>query len=210
MAHSRRYIRPGISNFLIRSLKFRKFHWLQKARLDKILGNEEIRYLVTALGTSIGSDEFDLSKLRYGKIIIMTDADVDGSHIKTLLLTFFFRHMRELVELEKIYIAQPPLFRVAKGKEEYYAYNDEEKDELLKRLGSENGLKVQRYKGLGEMNPDQLWATTMDPEKRTILKVTLDDGARADLLFSKLMGDKVEPRRQFIEEHAKYVRNLDV
>jgi len=183
---------------------------VEKARLDKILNNDEIRTIVTALGTSIGSDEFDISKIRYGKVIIMTDADVDGAHIKTLLLTFFFRYMRELIEQGMIYIAQPPLYRVKKGKEELYAYTDDEKDELLKRFGGSNGVHVQRYKGLGEMNPGQLWLTTMDPEKRTILQVSMEDAAKADMLFNTLMGDKVEPRREFIEQNAHYVKNLDV
>jgi len=182
---------------------------VEKARLDKILSNEEIRTIVTALGTGIGVDDFDISRLRYGKIIIMTDADVDGAHIRTLLLTFFFRYMRELIEKEHIYIAQPPLYRLLKGKQEFYAYDDEELESLLDRLGR-NGVSVQRYKGLGEMNPEQLWKTTMDPENRTVLKVTIEEAFQADLIFSTLMGDKVEPRRKFIEENAKYVRNLDV
>ncbi len=183
---------------------------VEKARLDKILSNEEIRTLVTALGTGIGSDDFDLSRLRYGRVIIMTDADVDGSHIRTLLLTFFFRYMRELIEQSKIYIAQPPLYRVWKSKEEFYCYDDDEKDAALKRFDNKDNVNVQRYKGLGEMNPEQLWKTTMDPEQRTMKLVTIEEGFEADLLFSTLMGDKVEPRRKFIEENAKYVRNLDV
>lgn len=182
---------------------------VEKARLDKVLSNDEIRAIVTALGTGIGADEFDPSKLRYNKIIIMTDADVDGAHIRTLLLTFFFRYMRELIELGHIYIAQPPLYRIKKGDEEYYAYDDEERDEILKRLGP-NQVEIQRYKGLGEMNPEQLWKTTMDPERRTILQVTIEEAFEADRIFSTLMGDRVEPRRRFIEENAKYVRNLDV
>lgn len=182
---------------------------VEKARLDKILSNEEIRTIVTALGTGIGADDFDISRLRYGKIIIMTDADVDGAHIRTLLLTFFFRYMRELIEKEHIYIAQPPLYRLTKGKQEFYAYDDEELEGLLERLGR-NGISIQRYKGLGEMNPEQLWKTTMDPENRTVLKVTIEEAFQADLIFSTLMGDKVEPRRKFIEENAKYVRNLDI
>jgi DNA gyrase subunit B len=150
---------------------------------------------------------------RYHKIIIMTDADVDGAHIRTLLLTFFYRHMRELIEGGMIYIAQPPLYRVARGKEEYYAYGEEERDQIVQRMQNakqEKNINVQRYKGLGEMNPDQLWKTTMDPETRTILQVTLDDAVQADSIFSTLMGDDVEPRRKFIEENARYVKNLDV
>ncbi len=183
---------------------------VEKARLDKILSNEEIRTLVTALGTGIGSDDFDISRLRYGRVIIMTDADVDGSHIRTLLLTFFFRYMKELIEQSKIYIAQPPLYRVWKSKEEFYCYDEDEKDAVLKRFEDKNNVNVQRYKGLGEMNPEQLWKTTMDPEQRTMKLVTIEEAFEADLLFSTLMGDKVEPRRKFIEENAKYVRNLDV
>ena len=164
--------------------------------------------MITALGTGI-KDEFDINKARYNKIIIMTDADVDGSHIRTLILTFLYRHMKELIERGYVYIAQPPLYRVKKGKTELYAYSDEERDRHIERLGKP-GVSIQRYKGLGEMNPDQLWKTTMDPETRTLLQVTLEDGAEADHIFSILMGDQVEPRRKFIEENAKYVRNLDV
>jgi len=182
---------------------------VEKARLDKILSNEEIRIIVTALGTGIGGDVFDLSKLRYGKIIIMTDADVDGAHIRTLLLTFFFRYMRELIDFGHIYIAQPPLYRVKKGKQETYIFDDEELQKTVNRMG-DTGVSIQRYKGLGEMNPDQLWKTTMDLETRTVLRVTIEEAVAADLIFSTLMGDKVEPRRKFIEEHAKYVKNLDV
>lgn len=182
---------------------------VEKARLDKILTNEEIRTIVAALGTGIGTDEFDPDKARYNKIIIMTDADVDGSHIRTLLLTFFFRYMRGLIEKGGVYIAQPPLYRIQKGKQEFYAYADEERDAILERLGK-NGTTIQRYKGLGEMNPEQLWRTTMDPEHRTILQVTIEEAYQADHIFSTLMGDKVEPRRKFIEANAKYVRNLDV
>lgn len=182
---------------------------VEKARLDKILSNEEIGTIVTALGTGIGSADFDISKLRYGKIIIMTDADVDGAHIRTLLLTFFFRFMKELIEQGHVYIAQPPLYRIAKAKQENYAYDEDEMEEILKRLGRA-GVVIQRYKGLGEMNPEQLWKTTMDPENRTVLQVTIEEAFQADLIFSTLMGDKVEPRRKFIEENAKYVRNLDV
>jgi len=182
---------------------------VEKAPFDKVLSNEEIRTMITALGTGIGSDEFDISKARYNKIIIMTDADVDGSHIRTLILTFFYRYMKELVEQGYMYIAQPPLYRLKKGNSEMYAYSDEEKDRLLQRLGNQ-GVNIQRYKGLGEMNPEQLWSTTMDPEKRTLLQVTLEDAAEADRIFTILMGDQVEPRRKFIEENAKYVKNLDV
>lgn len=182
---------------------------VEKASLEKILSNAEIKTMISALGTSIGSDQFDLSRLRYGKVIIMTDADVDGSHIRTLLLTFFFRYLRELIEKGHIYIAQPPLYLLKKGKKETYAYNEDEREELMKQLGKEN-ISIQRYKGLGEMNPDQLWKTTMDPETRTILQVTIDDAVEADHVFSILMGDKVEPRREFIENNADLVRNLDV
>lgn len=181
---------------------------VEKARLDKILNNEEIRTMITAFGSGI-SDEFDIEKSRYGKIIIMTDADVDGAHIRTLLLTFFYRYMKPLIENGRIYIAQPPLFLVKKGREQYYTYSDEEQNTLLDRIGRE-GIGVQRYKGLGEMNPEQLWETTMNPEGRTILQVQLEDALEADEIFSILMGDKVEPRRNFIEEHAKQVRNLDI
>ncbi|MBT1278701.1 DNA topoisomerase (ATP-hydrolyzing) subunit B [Thermoanaerobacter sp. CM-CNRG TB177] len=181
---------------------------VEKARLDKILSNEEIRAMITALGTGIG-DEFDISKLRYHKVVIMTDADVDGSHIRTLLLTFFYRFMRPLIENGNVYIAQPPLYKITKGKKVYYAYSDRELDKILNEIGREN-YTVQRYKGLGEMNADQLWDTTMDPEKRTILKVTLEDAIAADEIFTILMGDKVEPRREFIERYAKTVRNLDI
>jgi DNA gyrase subunit B len=181
---------------------------VEKARLDKILSNEEIRAMITALGTGVG-DDFDISKLRYHKIVIMTDADVDGSHIRTLLLTFFYRFMRPLIENGNVYIAQPPLYKITKGKKVYYAYSDRELDKILNEIGREN-YTVQRYKGLGEMNADQLWDTTMDPEKRTMLKVTLEDAIAADEVFTILMGDKVEPRREFIEKYAKTVRNLDI
>lgn len=184
---------------------------VEKARLEKVLSNEEIRTIITAVGTGIGEDEFKVDNARYHRIIIMTDADVDGAHIRTLLLTFFFRHMRELIEVGYIYIAQPPLYRVRRGKEEFYAYNDEERDSILKRLDGKSGKPdLQRYKGLGEMNPDQLWKTTMDPQRRTILRVTMDDDFEADRLFNILMGDEVEPRRIFIEQNARYVKNLDV
>ena len=184
---------------------------VERARIDKILSNEEIRAMITAIGTGVCED-FKLTEARYHKIIIMTDADVDGAHIRTLLLTFFFRQMQELIEAGYIYIAQPPLYRVAKGKTEYYAYTEPERDEYVKRLDPEGktNVSIQRYKGLGEMNPDQLWNTTMDPAKRTILRVTLEDAVEASKLFDELMGDDVEPRRQFIERNAKYVSNLDV
>jgi DNA gyrase subunit B len=187
---------------------------VEKARIDKVLSNEEIRTIITAIGSGI-KDEFKLDSARYHKIIIMTDADVDGAHIRTLLLTFFFRQMPELIDAGFVYIAQPPLFRVAKGKEEYYAYDLSERDEYAKRLGGGNGngdgkgINIQRYKGLGEMNPDQLWRTTMDPEHRTLLKVGMDDAVHADEIFQKLMGDEVEPRRVFIEENAKFASNID-
>ncbi len=186
---------------------------VQRARIDKILSNEEIRAIITAVGTGIGDDEFKLDDARYHKIIIMTDADVDGAHIRTLLLTFFYKEMKQLIEAGYVYIAQPPLFRVAKGKEEFYVYDEPERDEAIKRLSNGSGrgsVSIQRYKGLGEMNPDQLWKTTMDPATRTILKVEMDDATMATELFEKLMGDEVEPRRVFIEENARYVRNLDV
>ncbi len=186
---------------------------VEKARLDKVLSNEEIRTIITAVGTGIGEDEFNLDNARYHRVIIMTDADVDGAHIRTLLLTFFFRHMFELIEAGYVYIAQPPLYRVRRGKEEKYAYSDDERDMILKRMDGEGKSAkpdIQRYKGLGEMNPDQLWKTTMDPERRTILRVTMDDAVEADRLFTLLMGDEVEPRRAFIEENARYVKNLDV
>jgi len=181
---------------------------VEKARLDKILNNEEIRSIITAMGTGIG-EEFDKDKARYGKCILMTDADIDGSHIRTLLLTFFYRYMKPLIENGSIYIAQPPLYKVKKGKKEYYAYSDRELEKLLKQIGR-NGVTIQRFKGLGEMNPDQLWETTMNPETRTILQVTLEDAIEADEIFTILMGDKVKPRREFIQQHAKEVRNLDV
>ncbi len=185
---------------------------VERARIDRILGNEEIRAIITAIGTGV-RDDFKIEDARYHKIILMTDADVDGAHIRTLLLTFFFRQMPELIEAGYIYIAQPPLYRVAKGKEEYYAYDEDERVEFTKRLSEGSGrgnVSLQRYKGLGEMNPDQLWRTTMDPETRTILRVTLEDAVEASKLFDELMGDNVEPRRQFIEENAKYVSVLDV
>ena len=181
---------------------------VEKARLDKIFANAEIRTMITAFGTGI-SDDFDLSKRRYGKIIIMTDADVDGAHIRTLLLTFFYRYMKPLIEHGHVFIAQPPLYQVRKGKKNWYTYSDEELAKKLDEVGRD-GITVQRYKGLGEMNPEQLWETTMDPEGRTMLRVDMEDAELADELFTILMGDKVEPRRQFIEENAKLVKNLDI
>jgi DNA gyrase subunit B len=184
---------------------------VEKARIDKVLSNEEIRTIITAIGTGI-KDEFDIAKARYHKVIIMTDADVDGAHIRTLLLTFFFRQMPELIEAGFMYIAQPPLYRVAKGKEEYYAYTEKERDVISERLGGEGrtNLNVQRYKGLGEMNPEQLWKTTMDPETRSMFRVTMEDAVLADQTFQMLMGDDVEPRRHFIESNARFVSNLDI
>jgi len=185
----------------------------ERARIDKILSNDEIRAMITAIGAGI-RDDFDLDKARYHKIIIMTDADVDGAHIRTLLLTFFFRQMPELIEAGFVYIAQPPLYQLRKGKKEHYAYTEADREMILERLtGSKSdasGVNIQRYKGLGEMNPEQLWSTTMDPETRTLMRVEIEDGAIASQLFDRLMGDDVEPRREFIEKNAKYVRNLDI
>ncbi len=180
---------------------------VEKARLDRVYGNDKLMPVITALGTGIG-EEFDLNKLRYGRVIIMADADVDGSHIRTLLLTFFYRYMRPLVEEGHVYIAQPPLFRITKNKRHYYAYSDKERDEIMAQLQS--GYDIQRYKGLGEMDSEQLWETTMNPETRVMLQVTPSDAAQADEIFTILMGDKVEPRREFIERNAKYVKNLDI
>ena len=182
---------------------------VEKSRLDRILGSDEIRNMITAFGCGI-SNEFDEEKLRYHKIIIMTDADVDGAHIRTLILTFFFRYMRPLIEKGYVYIAQPPLYKVKKGRKEEYAYSDNELNEKLELLGRGNQIEIQRYKGLGEMNPEQLWDTTMDPATRTLLKVNIEDASMADDIFSMLMGDKVEPRRNFIQENARYVKHLDV
>jgi DNA gyrase subunit B len=182
---------------------------VEKSGLNKILSNEEIRNIISAIGCGIGENEFDITKLRYKKIVIMTDADVDGAHIRTLLLTFFFRFMRDLIDAGVIYIAQPPLYRLHHDKKEDYLYSDEELQKFLKK-NSGDKYDIQRYKGLGEMNPQQLWQTTMDPEKRILKKVTMEDAAEADRLFSILMGDEVEPRRKFIEENARYVENLDV
>ena len=184
---------------------------VEKARIDKVHGNEKLLPIIVALGTGIG-EEFDITKLKYGKIIIMADADVDGSHIRTLLLTFFFRYMRPLIEGGHIYLAQPPLFKVFKGKNanlvEKFAYDEDERDRLIAEMGP--GCKVQRYKGLGEMDPPELWETTMNPATRTMLRVDLEDAVAADEVFTVLMGDKVEPRREFIEQNAKYVSNLDI
>jgi DNA gyrase subunit B len=201
---------------------------VEKANLNRVLENNEIKAIISAVGAGLGAD-FDSAKARYGKIILMTDADVDGSHIRTLLLTFLYRHMKDLITTGKVYIAQPPLYKIKKGKEEFYAFDDNERNDILKRLkingselnaegageepiegGSIKGVTISRYKGLGEMNPEQLWETTMNPETRTVLQVTIDSAATADKIFETLMGDAVEPRKAFIEKHAKYVRNLDV
>ena len=184
---------------------------VEKARLDSIYGNAEIKAMITAFGTGI-HDDFDISKLRYHKIIIMTDADVDGAHISTLLLTFLYRFMPELIKQGYVYLAQPPLYKLEKNKKIWYAYSDEELDSILQEVGRDTNNKIQRYKGLGEMDAEQLWDTTMDPEHRVLLRVTMDDetASELDLTFTTLMGDKVEPRREFIEENAKYVQNLDI
>ena len=182
---------------------------VEKARLDRVIGNEKLMPIVIALGTGIG-DEFDITKLRYNKIVIMADADVDGAHIRTLLLTFFFRYMRPLIEQGHVYLAQPPLFKVSKGKKIKYAFSDEERDEFMAEFGGSGSCDIQRYKGLGEMDAEQLWETTMDPDFRTMLRVNVEDAMLADETFSILMGDKVEPRREFIETNAKYVQNLDI
>lgn len=181
----------------------------ERARLDKILGNREVKSLVSALGTGIG-DSFDLKGLRYGRVVIMTDADVDGAHIRTLLLTFFFRYMQPLIEEGHLYIAQPPLYRISNRNQIFYAYSDAEKDKLVAKFGGLNKVGLSRYKGLGEMNPEQLWETTMNPENRTLLQVEIEDAAEADLTFDMLMGSLVPPRRRFIQTHAKEVRNLDI
>ncbi|RNA64027.1 DNA topoisomerase (ATP-hydrolyzing) subunit B [Prosthecochloris sp. ZM_2] len=187
---------------------------VEKARLHKMLENEEIKTIILALGTSFGEDEFIAEKLRYGKIIIMTDADVDGAHIRTLLLTFFFRHMRPLIEAGKVFIAQPPLYLIKSGREQRYAWDDDERNaiagDMKKKLKGKQGINIQRYKGLGEMNPEQLWSTTMDPAHRSLMQVTVENAMEADQIFSTLMGDKVDPRRDFIEKNARYVRRLDV
>jgi DNA gyrase subunit B len=181
----------------------------EKARIDKILSNEEIRAIVTAVGTGLGGEEFKLENARYHKHILMCDADVDGAHIRTLLLTLLYRYLPLLIQAGFVYIAQPPLYRVSKGKQELYVHTEEEREAAVKSLGDGN-VTIQRYKGLGEMNPDELWKTTMNPDTRTLLQVTLEDAVEADRLFTILMGDEVEPRRQFIETNAKYVKNLDV
>jgi DNA gyrase subunit B len=184
---------------------------VEKARLDRILGNAEIKAMITAFGTGIHED-FDISKLRYHKIIIMTDADVDGAHIATLLLTFFYRFMPELIRQGYVYLAQPPLYKLEKNKKVWYAYSDDELNKILEEVGRDQNNKIQRYKGLGEMDAEQLWETTMDPEKRILLKVTIDEDTQSeiDLTFTTLMGDQVEPRREFIEANAKFVSNLDI
>ena len=183
---------------------------VEKTRIDKIYNNEKLLPVITAIGAGLGSD-FDISKIRYGKIIMMADADVDGAHIRTLLLTFFFRYMRPLLENGRIYAAQPPLYKIVKKglKEEIYCYSDEELQQRLDEIGREN-TTVQRYKGLGEMNPEQLWETTMNPEKRTLVKIELEDAVRADQIFTVLMGDDVAPRKEFIEQNALSVTNLDI
>ena len=184
---------------------------VEKARLDRIYGNAEIKAMITAFGTGIHED-FDISKLRYHKIIIMTDADVDGAHISTLLLTFMYRFMPDLIKEGYVYLAQPPLYKLERNKKVWYAYSDEELDSILQEVGRDNNNKIQRYKGLGEMDAEQLWDTTMDPEHRVLLRVTMDDetASELDLTFTTLMGDKVEPRREFIEENARFVKNLDI
>ena len=191
---------------------FGKLLNVEKARIDRVLGNDKLLPVIFALGVGIG-EEFNYSGLRYGKVIIMADADVDGSHIRALLLTFFFRYMREVIERGNIYLAQPPLYLVKRGKQELYAYNEAERAaniEKIKGDGDGRGIQIQRYKGLGEMNPGQLWETTMNPETRTLLQVNIEDAVEAEHLFTLLMGEQVEPRRQFIEEHALEVKNLDI
>jgi DNA gyrase subunit B len=182
---------------------------VEQARLDKVLANNEIKALIIALGVGVG-ETFDISRLRYGKVVIMTDADVDGAHIRTLLLTMFFRYLKPVIEGGHLYIAQPPLFKIAQGKKINYVYNEEEKEEIVKTMDSTQKISIQRYKGLGEMNPEQLWETTMDPERRSMYRVTIDDGERADKVFETLMGEEVLPRKKFIQAHAKKVRNLDI
>jgi DNA gyrase subunit B len=187
-----------------------KILYTERARLDKILANNEVKALISAMGTSIG-ESFALDGLRYGRIVIMTDADVDGSHIRTLLLTFFFRYMQPLIESGHLYIAQPPLYRIQYRNNVHYAYTEADRERIIKELGvSGDRVNLQRYKGLGEMNPTQLWETTMDPESRTLLQVSIEDAAAADRTFDMLMGSQVSPRRRFIQTHAKEVRNLDI
>jgi DNA gyrase subunit B len=182
---------------------------VEKAREDKMVAHEEIRAIITAVGGGFGED-FSLEKVRYHKIIIMTDADVDGSHIRTLLLTFFFRNMHQLIDTGFLYVAQPPLYKIQVGKQRHYVYNESQKDGMLENLTNRRGVSLQRYKGLGEMDPDQLWDTTMNPETRTLLQVGVEDAGEADSLFTCLMGEEVAPRREFIEANAQYVKNLDV
>ena len=184
---------------------------MEKARLDRIYGNEEIKAMITAFGTGIHED-FDIAKLRYDKIIIMTDADVDGAHISTLMLTFLYRFMPVLIRDGHVYLAQPPLFKIEKNKKTWYAYSDEERDSILAEIGRDNTIKIQRYKGLGEMDAEQLWDTTMNPETRILLRVNMNEeqSSEIDMTFTTLMGDKVEPRREFIEQNAKFVKNLDI
>ena len=184
---------------------------VEKARLDRILENNEIKAMITAFGTGIGED-FNIEKLRYNKIVIMTDADVDGAHIATLMLTFLYRFMPDLIREGHVYLAQPPLYKVEKNKKVFYAYDDKELNDILTEIGRDGNNKIQRYKGLGEMDAEQLWDTTMDPAKRILLRVNIDEESESeiDVVFNTLMGDKVEPRRLFIEENAKYVRNLDI
>ncbi|MBP5253009.1 MAG: DNA topoisomerase IV subunit B, partial [Lachnospiraceae bacterium] len=184
---------------------------VEKSRLDKILANAQILAMITAFGTGI-SDDFDIEKLRYNKIIIMTDADVDGAHISTLMLTFLYRFMPELIKQGHVYLAQPPLYKLERNKQVWYAYSDEELSNIIKEVGRDNSNKVQRYKGLGEMDAEQLWETTMDPQRRILLRVGFDEEmtSEIDLTFTTLMGDKVEPRREFIEENARFVQNLDI
>jgi DNA gyrase subunit B len=183
---------------------------VEKTRIDKVLSNDKLIPVISSLGTNVGTN-FEVDKLRYHKVIIMADADVDGSHIRTLLLTFFFRYMQELIEKGHVYIAMPPLYKIVIGKETFYSYNDEERDKIIKKHSKDSKqTNIQRYKGLGEMNPEQLWETTMDPDRRSIIQVTLEDAVEADEIFTTLMGDAVEPRRKFIEENALSVSNLDV
>ena len=182
---------------------------VEKARADKIYDNDKLKPVIQAIGAGIGS-EFDINKIRYGKVIIMADADVDGAHIRTLLLTFFFRYMRPLIDQGHVFLAQPPLYKLSKkGMEDVYCYSDDQLDQEMTKIGREN-VSIQRYKGLGEMNPEQLWETTMDPDNRILIKVTMEDAQKADEIFNILMGDQVEPRREFIEKNAKTVKNLDV